>query len=252
MPRQYTQVATMPQQITRASDINSEFMSVTAELNGLLDQNNMPLESVNRSKVVAPVFTTEYQSATASAHNVKHTYMASQSYHTSRFCGPDGQVQEPITTIPQTDWALGWIKLNLFRTEGGYFPGSGISFDAKEGMLVGEIQMDTDWRTSYITRAYVQSPTTDSVYIYEEYFIEWGVFVNDVCCGRTDEQWGGGRFTYVLPFSTPIGTGPVEVDARFRIIWKNNPYPGGGTVVDIIDTPLVISDSLVWVRNVYR
>lgn len=201
MPRQYTQTAIMPQQITKASDINSEFRSVTTEINGILDQNNMPLESVSKAKVVDPVFVTEYQSPTASAHNVKHTYMASQSYHTSRFCGPDGEVLEPVTTIPQSDWTLGWIKLNLFRKEssGGvdYFPGSGISFDAKEGMIVGEIQMDTDWRTSYITRQFQQQPEPDSVYLYEEYFIEWGVFVNDVCCGRTDEQWGGGRFTYV-------------------------------------------------------
>jgi hypothetical protein len=252
MPRQYTQHAIMPQQITNAGFVNSEFNVVTTEMNGLLDQNNMPLESVDKTKVAPPVYSDEYQSPTAPAHNVKHTYMQSQSYHTSRFCGPDGEVTNPISTISQDDWQLGWIKLSLFRNESDFFPGAALTFDAKEGMIVGEAQVDCDWRVSYVLRQYQQTPTTDSVYLYEEYFIEWGVFINDVCCGRTDEQWGAGRFTYVLPFSTPIGSSPCDVDIRFRIIWKNNPYPGGASVEEVVETPLVIHDSLLWVRNQYR
>lgn len=258
MTRQYTQRPFMGQQITAAEDYNGEIRSAVSEFNGDLDQNNMPLQSVARATMAAPRIVVPYQNASPgmTGHFIKSVYQQSQSYHNSYFCGLDGNGAFQVTSISQDEWRLGWIKLNLFRfeTTGGgveVFPGSALSFDAKEGMVMGEAEIDTDWRISFVLRDVADPNIADRIYIYEDYFIEWGVFVNDVCCGRTDEQWGGGRFTYVLPYSTPVGTGPCNVDIRFRIIWKNGAYPSG-TVTEIVKTPLLIHDSMLWTKNQYR
>jgi len=255
MPRQYTQRAFISGNIANAEDWNAEISTAASELNGQLDQNNMPLGSVTETEV-APATVVVDVNDVAIAHNrIAHTYMQSQSYHTSSSCIVNEVNNSYKTTWSKTDWQLGWMRLAEKRnvTIGGttYYAGSEVTFEAKEGMLVGECLVDTDWRWSYVAK-HVNDPYLATVEIRDENFIEVGVFVNDVCCARTDLQWAGGRFTYVLPFSTPIGTTTAQVDIRFRLNFTNVKLPVGVIIDDNWINPFHVWDSGLWVRNQYR
>ena len=116
-------------------------------------------------------------------------------------------------------------------------------------MILGEIFVDVDWRTSYWGRS---NEVGTSALLRDKNYVELGVFINDVCCARTDLQWHGGRYTYVLPYSTPIGSTPVTIDIRFRINFKNDPPGGGFTVTEDWIESFYVWDSGLWARNQYR
>jgi thiazole synthase ThiGH ThiG subunit len=139
-----------------------------------------------------------------------------------------------------------------------YYAGAELKFDAVDGMIVGEALVDAEWRASWRDIRYQLTPppneTFDNITVLtQDNFIELGVFVNDVCCSRTDLQWEGGRFTYVLPFSTPIGTTTAQIDIRFRIFFSNKfVTQTAGVVTDSAIAPFWIHDSSIWARNQYR
>lgn len=255
MARQYTQRAFLGGNIANADDWNSELSSAVSELNGQLDQNNMPLGSVTEASVAPATVDIELDSTSVAHYLIAHTYMQSQSYHVSSACDAADDNSFYSTTFDKGDWRLGWQRLSEKRTVtvGGtlYFPGSEVTFEAKEGMLVGECLFDADWRWSYVAK-HTNDPYLATVEIRDKNFIEVGVFVNDVCCARTDLQWQGGRYTYVLPFSTPTGTTTVSVDIRFRLNFTNVKLPVGVTIDDNWINPFKVWDSGLWVRNQYR
>jgi hypothetical protein len=154
------------------------------------------------------------------------------------------------------------MKLSEKRTTavGGtnYYAGAEVRFDAVDGMIVGEALVDAEWRASWRDIRYQLTPppqeTFDNITVLtQDNYIELGVFVNDVCCGRTDLQWNGGRFTYVIPYSTPIGTTGAVVDIRFRIFFSNKfVTQTQGTVTASAIAPFKIYDSSIWARNQYR
>jgi hypothetical protein len=153
------------------------------------------------------------------------------------------------------------MKLSEKRTTavGGtnYYAGAEVRFDAVDGMIVGEALVDAEWRASWRDIRYLLSndpETFDNITVLtQDNYIELGVFVNDVCCGRTDLQWNGGRFTYVIPYSTPIGTTGAVVDIRFRIFFSNKfVTQTQGTVTASAIAPFKIYDSSIWARNQYR
>ena len=277
MPRQYSQAVFQTGNIATSDDINNEMNTDTSEFNGLLDQNQTPLAAVVASKFLPPEVVVEYDGVFAGypEHKIAHTYMQSQSYHVSEFCGENTNPQPPPGTPPPytifspLEWTLGWIKLTSKRLtyDGSKSQpvGSAINFEAKEGMLVGEIMFDADWRQSFKVSYYnnppfQQTPQPQVWFLYDATMIEVGVFVNDTLVATTDQQSLGGRYTFVLPFSVPIGTQSVTVDIRFRLI-LNNKFGGADGVPtqgwDFVESKQFLStffvhDSLIWVRNQYR
>lgn len=254
MPRVYTQSQFFGNQITKADDFLDEASTEATEFNGLLDQNNMPLQSVAAAEMAPATVTIDYVNASYPAHKVCHTVQQSQAYHVSVFCGADGNGVADTDTWPKAEWQLGWMRLSekRFETDGSgvvWYPGAQVDFNAVDGMLVGEAMVDAEWRASYYI-VDVAAPE-EATYVRDKTFIEIGVFINDVCCGRTDLQWNGGRFTYVVPFSTPIGTGPVVADIRFRLIYDNIAVVGSPLLADII-SDFIVTDSKLWIRNQYR
>lgn len=254
--RQYTQRAFIGGNLANADDWNSEMNSSVSEINGQLDQNNMPLSTVDDSKVFDPVLDVEVDTTLFSRYLVAHSYMPSQSYHVSSLvdADPTDLTFETSTWAPD-DWFLGWQRMAQKRltTSGGinYFAGAEVQFEAKEGMLVGEILIDASWRQSFREVAVtVGNDTTLVTKARNDGFIEFGAFCNDVCVARSDLQWLGGRFTFVLPFSTPIGSTGCIVDIRFRLIFIN------GKEINPIITENIASfkvrDSSIFVRNQYR
>jgi hypothetical protein len=254
MPRQYTQRAHIGGNLANAEDWNGEISTAVSEINGQLDQNNMPLDSVNDTKMKPATVVVDVDNTAVAKDFIAHTYMQSQSYHVSSSCigeGFENNFYKDEWT--KTDWQLGWMKLsekrNITIGPTTYYSGAEVSFEAQEGMILGEIFVDVDWRTSYWGRS---NDVGTSALLRDKNYVELGVFINDVCCARTDLQWHGGRYTYVLPYSTPIGSTPVTIDIRFRINFKNDP-PGIGYIVteDWIES-FYVWDSGLWARNQYR
>jgi hypothetical protein len=263
MPRQYTQRAFIGGNIAKTDDINEELSVAAAESNGQLDQNNMPLNSVTAARMVEPKPQVEVDNTAVARFFVAHTYMPSQSYHVSEYNDADPtNLTFSSTTYDPADWRLGWMKLSEKRTTpiGGtnYYAGAEVTFDAQEGMIVGEVLVDLEWRASWRDIRYQLTPPPNEelktiTVLTQDNYIELGVFVNDVCCARTDVQWLGGRFTYVLPYSTPIGTTTAVVDIRMRLFFSNKFVTLTlGTVVDSAIAPVKVYDSSIWARNQYR
>jgi len=264
MPRQYTQRTFIGGNLANAEDWNGELSTAAAELSGQLDQNNMPLASVDDPKMADPSTVVDVDSTSVNRFFVAHSYMPTQSYHISECSDADPtDLTFFTTTFNPDDWRRAWHRLAEKRTTsvGGTnrYAGSELKFQAQEGMIVGEILFDASWRISYWSWAASSEggPGFTGATSRNDAFIEVGVFVNDVCCARTDYQWLGGRFTYHLPFSTPIGTVPVLIDIRFRLKFDNvkEPASGGGTTYSIKENwinPFQVRDSQIWARNVYR
>lgn len=265
MPRQYTQRAFIGGNLANAEDWNGEISTAASEMSGQLDQNNMPLSSVDDGKMADPTTVVDVDSSTVARFFVAHSYMPTQSYHISECSDVDPTDGTWFTTTWQPDdWRRGWHRLAEKRTTpvGGtnYYAGAELKFQAQEGMIVGEALFDASWRISYWSwtaepvdggQGFVGATERNAA------FIEVGVFVNDVCCARTDYQWLGGRYTYHIPFSTPIGTTPVMIDIRFRLKFDNVKEPSApGVVVYSIKenwiNPFQVRDSHIWARNVYR
>jgi hypothetical protein len=255
MPRQYTQRAFIGGNIANAEDWNAELSSAGSELSGQLDQNNMPLDTVNSTRVAPAVVVTEVDNSGAVRDLITHTYMQSQSYHVSSSCLLDTNPGSLTysTAWQKADWQLGWMRLAEKRLVviGGttYYAGSELRFDSKEGMVVGEAFIDATWRGSYLTGLIdgvgVGSPRVRN-------FAEFGVFVNDVCVARTGLQFLGGRFTFVIPYSTPVATQECFIDLRFRLQYTNQKKSSTFTVVTEDIAPFTLGDSGVWARNQYR
>lgn len=265
MPRQYTQRTFIGGNLANAEDWNSELSTAASELNGQLDQNNMPLAAVDDPKMADPVTVVDVDNTAVARFFVAHSYMPTQSYHISECSDADPtDLTFFTTTFNPDDWRRAWHRLAEKRiTPVGFtdfYAGSELKFQAQEGMIVGEILFDVSWRISYwswIAETVETGETFSGATPRNDAFVEVGVFVNDVCCARTDFQWNGGRFTYHLPFSTPIGTVPVLIDIRFRLKFDNvrEPASGPSTTFSITEdwiNPLQIRDSQIWARNVYR
>lgn len=241
MARKYTKATALASDITLADDWNDELGQSLSTLNGDLDQNNMPLEAVRIAELQDPVLDT--------GPGYQHTTMPTQGYFFSYNLG-SGQV-----AFPQTAWQVGWNKMEvpLAGPEG-----VALEFEAQDGMLIGEALIDLDWRMSYRSvydNDFPAPPDPAAVKNFQAFasnFVDVGVFVNDVCVGRTGKQWLGGRFTYVVPYNTPIGSGPVKIDTRVILYFTNESSVIGYVTVLTSIADVNIGDSILWCRNQWR
>lgn len=239
MSRQFTKGPQSSGDIILVQPQNEEINQSVAELNGGLDQNNMPLQSVSREKFALPVVTT-----VASPQQTSIVY-PSQAYYFS-------EENSSVTVITKDDFTLGWNKFEVLASAAdidGFF----LDFQSNEGMLKGEACLDLSMRMSYHM---IMVGVNASRRIFDNHDGEIGVFVNDVLVARTGPIWFScGRHSYVLPFGCAVGSGPCHIDVRWRLNYKNEydaTFPTVGT--DEIDetASLKIRNRLLWVRNEYR
>jgi|DEB19_MinimDraft_3_1074340.scaffolds.fasta_scaffold03993_2 hypothetical protein len=241
MARQYTKAPAVAGDITMADDWNDEFGQSLATLNGDLDQNNMPMNSVTQAKFESPVV--------SSGVGYVHSTMPTQGYFLSYTLGT-GQV-----SFSKDAWLPGWNKLEIPLAGP---EGVALTFDALDGMLVGEAVIDLEWRMSYqagYDNDTPPPPDPASVTIVQTMamnFVDVGVFVNDVCVGRTGKQWLGGRFTFVVPYNTPIGSGPTKIDTRAIFYYQNSRSAIGYIMEQISIADINIGDAILWCRNQWR
>jgi len=240
MSRQYTVGPQSSGDIILVQPQNEEINQAAAELNGGLDQNNMPLDSITRIKLTPPVVTT-----VASPQQTSIEYV-SQAYYFS-------EESANLTTIPYDQWTLGWNKFEVLASAAdidGFF----LDFQSVEGMLKGESCIDVTYRESF--RARTNAASAEAYRIPDRHRGELAVFVNDVLVARTGPLWFScGRNSYVLPFGCAIGSGPCHVDVRWSVEFQNEFRAfGAGYTLNVIEeiASLKIANRLLWVRNVYR
>ena len=253
MARQYTIGPQLAGDIILIDRQNDEVNQAVGELNGSLDQNNMPLNSVSRAELVAP----SYTSIVGPPAQKNYVY-PSQAYYVTEVCN--------TFLINVDEWALGWNTL-----ESSAFPanrsGFVLDFVAQEGMLKGEAVVDFTQRQSYLVYYRIEPgdpgpPPAPGATGYiekvkDQHTGELGVFVNDVLVARTGPIYIAiGRFTYTIPYATPVKSGPVHIDVRWLIDYKNEEEVyASGTIIDIgINQvyPIGLEHRLLWCRNQYR
>jgi hypothetical protein len=245
MARQYTIGPQLAGDIILVHPQNNEVNQAVGELNGSLDQNNMPLDTVDRTRLVAPV-----QTVIAGPPAQENYVYSSQAYYITEVC-------TTTVSIPVSQWSMGW---NAFEATAQPQDRSGfvLDFTAQEGMLKGEAVIDFEHRQSYfLFVAKVENLTTYGALIKDQHTGELGVFVNDVLVARTGPVYiACGRHTYTIPYATPVKSGPVHIDVRWIIDYKNvyKTFASGtsyGIGVNQIYTVQVRS-RLLWCRNQYR
>lgn len=239
MSRQWTKGPQSAGDIILVQPQNEEINQSAAEINGGLDQNNMPLISVSRAKMVVPVTTT-----VASPNQTSIVYPSQAYYFTEE---PANQ-----TIITKDSWSVGWNKFEVLASAAdidGFF----LDFQSVEGMLKGETCLDLSMRQSY---KLIRSAGIDYSRFTDNHEGEIGVFVNDVLVARTGPIWlSCGRHSYVLPYACAIGSGPCHVDVRWRIEFKNEyapVFPTTGTNEMELVAPLKINNRFTWCRNEFR
>lgn len=246
MARVYTVGPQLAGDIIFTDNQNDELNQSISALNGTLDQNNMPLDTVTRTKVVAPTTV-----AVAGPPAWNSYYYQSQSYHIAQVCGS-------TVSIPVTEWSMGW---NPFEAASVPANRSGfvLEFTAEEGMLKGEAVIDFEHRQSYFLYGYTvpDFAPQSGFLVKDQHTGELGVFVNDVLVARTGPVWiACGRHTYTLPWATPVKSGPVKVDVRWLLDYKNvkKTYtPGTSYFVGANQVyPVQIHSRLLWCRNQFR
>ena len=232
----------------KASQFNDEANASAQQINGNLDQNNMPMNSVTAAKFADPVIEDNvYGDWTTS------TYMPTQSYHVSTHV-VDNETVEPSVLGPNTiylsDWTVDewrpfWNSMDLGGDET-------LIFRAKEGMLYGGLTMSLERRTAYniIMDNGVPSYFTQG----EDVTSEIGIFVNGVLVARTGEMFAG-AYTIDLPFSSPIGTELVTIEVKWTSAQGLTPsLPGittGATNIDV-HKYFACAGLQLWARNQYR
>lgn len=245
MARQYTIGPQLAGDIILIDPQNDEINQTVGELNGSLDQNNMPLDTVDRTRLVAPVQTV----IAGPPAQTSYTY-PSQSYHIAQVCNL-------TVSIPVSLWSMGW---NAFEATNQPQDRSGfvLDFTAQEGMLKGEAVIDFEHRQSYfLFGARVENVNTEQALVKDQHTGELGVFVNDVLVARTGPVYiACGRHTYTIPYATPVKSGPVHVDVRWLIDYKNiRKIFTSGTNYNIGLNqiyPIQVRSRKLWCRNQYR
>jgi len=245
MARQYTIGPQLAGDIILIDRQNDEINQAVGELNGSLDQNNMPLNSVDRTLIIAPTTTV----VVGPPAQTSYTYQ-SQAYHIATVCNT-------TVSLPVTEWSMGW---NAFEASSNATNRSGfvLDFTAQEGMLKGEAVIDFEHRQSYyIYWKNVGGAAGFTQNIKDQHTGELGVFVNDVLVARTGPVYiACGRHTYTIPYATPVKSGPVHVDVRWLIDYKNiEQVFAVGVIYDPAVNqiyPIQVYSRMLWCRNQYR
>ena len=126
-------------QATKPENINDNITNTLSEVNGNLNSNNFPVDSLTFDNFGDPTST----DTTANGNKVLSYEGATQNYHrVRRFNVADAglDVWEPVTSInlPSANWSSGWNKL----VDYGSFDYTYLEFDAQEGMLTGTAVID--------------------------------------------------------------------------------------------------------------
>ena len=231
----------------KADNITWNLDKYIAEANGVLDSNNLPVLSVTESKLVEPIRPT----STVGAVTGYSIQMPSQSYHFSRRSTTEEGGNNIWTPLFQVDldadnWSAGFNRLVDLDSN---FLSAPLQFDAREGMIVGCATIDWEHGNQVFQVQVTEDPATFAPRGRgNEWWTEWGLFVNNVLVAKTGQIYPR-RHTTQLPFAIATGSQPIQIDVRVKI---NTWFVTGGPSTETESTPFKLFSSTIWARNHYR
>jgi hypothetical protein len=255
MARSYTSRTILDGGQAKEEDFNSEIQVPLQEFNGQLDGHQLPLQQVTATHLAQPVVDQTYYNA----DGTYSSYMSTQSYHQSESLTWITPVQ--LVATNQLYYGNAWVKLSDIQIQtNNASSGAQVTFDALEGMLVGNAVIDF---TYFPGEANVRVTNPDDplgtalnarIAIGKDYPIQWAVFIDDVLVSVSGLIWPK-RYTLDLPFSAPCSSKPVVIDIRFNASFVD---PGVYSASLFANYEIFTAQSMtynggnLWVRNQYR
>ena len=226
----------------KTSNITTNLDKHLDEINGGLDSNNLPVDSVDKDSLKLPI---NSPLGTSGAINKYGTIMPSQAYY-QVFTGAAADIYTPITKVnlDSDTWSAGFNTIPELDATYEAFP---LSFDAREGMLIGCATIDWEHGNNVFN-----VDDGDGNFVARgrgnDIWTEWQVYVNNVAVARTGKIFPR-RHTTQIPFAVPCGTQPVTVDCRVQLnTWRSV----GSPTLETTSTDFKIFSASIWIRNQYR
>lgn len=208
--------------------------------NGQLDSQNLPVNSIDRTKLVEP--TSSKTTATSTFLDWKGQ---TQNYAQVRFySGDEGGINDWLSSyqilLKTDDWTTGWNRLS--ETISDFY----LITEAQEGMISG--QFNINWWLGLNT---FKDTGAASAAWGDDWWIRWGLFLNDNLIADTGNLYPREENTCV-PFKVPVGTQKIRLDLRWKTI-TNNPDP---TIMfdPTIDVSgyIQILGANIWANNTFK
>lgn len=196
MPREYTDVSLQDGKVALARDAD-DLNKVVDQVNGLLDGNQLPMESVGTSKLIhaAPSSTTRKGPC--------HRWYVEEASDWSEDTAIGSWAHD------SADWySNGWIPLSSQLTNGG----DQLTVPALEGLCWGWVVVDCG-KEHTIFRDTVLSATGS----FGPNWWEIGLFANGVLVAQSGRFPGKGRrLTRAVPFNIPCGSESILFETKWR------------------------------------
>lgn len=257
MPRSYTTRQIAASQAIKADDLNRELTDAARQFNGGIDQHQVPLEAIVRTKIAPPEV--DYPETYT---GTKSTYGASSSYHRSVKQSDDEDTPDVTIDPGEDDATAGWRSLWPLRSV-PTTDGVVLELTAREGMIRGEFHVDVERRLSYLRKNDTVGGPDIWISIGKLNWLRFGVFANGSLIADTGLIYPR-RTTVALPFAAPAPAGYCRIEAMFIQntlfqIAENDPtdepylsYPDTGNESAARYKPINFFSTYMWARNQYR
>lgn len=250
MARTWTERRIAAAGTAKARDVSEEMAAIAREVNGNLDQHNIPVASIGRAKL--------RNGTVAEPGATLSTYLATSSYHRSLFFQADGTTAQDTLDPGADEFGMAWVPLaDLTNSDHGTV----LEFTGREGMLTGQAVVDFELRNNFV-RVTSTLPSISYATRHLDDYIQLGVFVNGVLVADSGPI-SPRRFTLDLPFCCPAPPGEVRVETRVKLVVQRQPDDGytnaDGTVYEYpagdgaLQYPAVkFYGTALYARNKYR
>lgn len=230
----------------KADDLNVENAAAARQINGSMDQHNLPLASMDAAKLVAGV----------PAGSARSTYLAANSYHRS-VLPPDG-LDDPLLDIDPEGGTIGggWNSLaTLLEDDSGVV----CEFTGREGMIHGHALVDFERRLSYSRQTPDAGPALNPAHG-DGNRLQFSVWLNSILVADSGPI-PPRRLTVDLPFSYPAPAGPVRIEIKFKAItvfqvasgYENDAGTEWAYVAPAVRYPhILFHAAAIYARNQYR
>lgn len=192
---------------------NNNIGQTLQNYNGHLDNQNLPVNSINCDKLVEPTV-----SEVLSGETRKITFKGqTQDIYQARFLSAEEGGINDLLADKQIDlqndqFTSGWNRLSFYIND--FY----LDLQTTEGFLYGHFQMNH----AYGAQTYVTTSTAATVWG-EDWWIRWGLFLNDNLIADTGNLYPRAE-TNVVPFKVPIGSQQAFLDLRWMVV-TSNPDP---------------------------
>jgi len=248
MSKKFSKQIQIQNEMVVPNTLNSNPSQLINEINGKLDSQNIPVNSIAESSFSAPV---EEDTGTVTEDKFKWTGASQTYYEVNRTQLAHGSAINWFNRITSfdlktEDWNKGWNKVEELNAN---FERLFIFDQMKEGMLTGCARVN--FRHGINVVQYGSDPVISARTGFD-WWTRWGVFVNDVLIAESGKVYPRGE-NLVIPFSVPVGSQQIRIDIRWKT-WTNNAIETGDPPLYTGDptTDLEIWGVGLWARNQYR